>query len=685
MAISERQAGPQATHRPPRPAAPPAVDGAEVLALAAVLGVGLLGWAGLVLANVGRYSLPAAAGLAGLALAAIGVVAWRSRPRPRFGVDRRGLAVLLGVGLVAAFLFFPGFSYGIGKDPGAYVSHAISIAKTGSSSLDDPVLDRSRSPAVEVMREDPVARFPAIWIKDRDAGRSVLQFYHLWPALLASSFAAGGYTGLANLTPLCGLLAVLMVALAARRAFGLVAGAVAGLLLAANMLEVWHAKYPSSEIFTQLLVSGALLGVVVALRTGWRPAAGAAGLLLGLAYLTRADALLLLLLACGVGCALLATRRFDARAGWFAAGLAIALPYGFSQAYGYARRYTLANLVPDLPVVLGAILGALALAVLFRLAAPGLGRWAVRQLERRRVQLVAGAAIVGVMAVLLVLGLLRPWLFEPVYSFVNGRWIRTYDEASLIRLSWFLTVPAFGLALGGLALVALRRWRAAAWALVLPVLCLLPLYAYRAEVSTRLMWWTRRFVPVILPGLVVLAAAALAAALTLAAGRGAWRRAVQVGAVLALASLLAVFLSQSLPLRRHQEHGGSFEAVQRVARAAGDRQGVFLWQQADQGLREVSHLFGPYVWLQQQQISALLPRTPDPAYVQSFVRGFPGQPVFLVTAGHGAAPREYAGLELRLVDQVTYVMPVWEETYETRPSTAHGMPLRFSVWQVSSV
>jgi hypothetical protein len=681
MAISQRRTGPQAASQPPQPAPPPAVDGAEVLALAAVLGVGLLAWAGLVLANAGRFSLPAAAGLAGLAAGGLGLAAWRSIPRPRPGIDRRSLAVLLGVGLVAAWLFFPGFSYGIGKDPGAYVSHGIAIARTGSSSLADPALDRSRVPAVETMREDPEARFPGIWVKDRDTARSILQFYHLWPALLASAFQAGGYTGMVNLTPLCGLLAVLLVVLAVRRAFGLVAGAVAGLLLATNMLQVWHAKYPSSEVFTQLLISGALLGVVLAIRSGWRPAAGAAGLLLGLVYLARADALLLLLLACGVGCALLATRRFDARAGWFAAGLAITMPYGLFQAYVLARRYTLTNHVPDFPVVLTALVGGLALAVLLGRVAPGVGRWGVGQLQRRRVQLVLGAAVVGAAAVLLVLGFLRPWLFEPVYTVVNGRRARTYDEASLIRLSWFLTVPAFGLALGGLALVTLRRWRAAAWALALPVLCLLPLYAYRAAISTRLLWWTRRFVPVVLPGLVVLVAVALAAGLVVAASSGRWRRVVQAGSALALASLLAVFLSQSLPLRRHQEHGGSFETVQRIARAAGGRQGVFLWQQASGGLYEISYLLGGPVWLQQGQVSALLPRRPSPAYVQSFVRGFPGQPVFLVTPGH-APPRDYASLGLRGVDRITYVMPVWEETYETRPSSSRGAPLRFSIWQV---
>ena len=69
--------------------------------------------------------------------------------------------------------------------------------------------------------------------------------------------------------------------------------------------------------------------VAIALQTRWRIGAGLAGLVLGLTYLTRPGGMLLILLAVAAGCALMVTGRFDARAGWFAAGLAITLPYGF--------------------------------------------------------------------------------------------------------------------------------------------------------------------------------------------------------------------------------------------------------------------------------------------------------------------------------------------------------------------
>lgn len=679
MATSQPTASPAATRETAGVAAPALLYLGEVLVFTATVGIGLLAWAGLALANAGRYSLPAAFAVAVSALAAVALMAWRAGGRPRLAADRGGLGLLIGVTLVAVLLFLPGFAYGIGKDPGAYVSHAMAIARTGSTGLEDPVLDRSRIPRVEVTREDPVGRFPAIWIKDRDTQRIIVQFYHLWPALLASAFEAGGYTGMVNLAPLCGVLAALAVALAARRVFGLLAGGLSGLLLATNMLEVWHAKYPSNEVFTQLLIGGALLGVVIALQTRWRFAAGVAGLLVGLSYLARPDSLLLILLAVAVGCALIATGRFDGRAGWFGVGLAITLPHGFLQAYVLARRYTLANDVPDFPTVVAVIAGALAMAVLVRRTAPGLCRRGARLLQQRRFQRWAGAAIVGVAALLLLLGSLRPWLFGPTYGDYNGRRVRTYDEVSLMRLSWFFTPPGLALGLAGLALVALRRWRAAAWALIMPAVCLLPLYAYRAEISSRLLWWTRRFVPVIVPGLIVLIAATLAVGLSLTRGPPSSRWLVRFAAAVATIFLLVTFAGQSLPLRHHQEHGGSFEAVQRIARAAGDRQGVFLWQQG-RGLYDTAYSFGGAVWLQQGQVSALLPERPDPAYVRSFVGGFPGQPVFVVSGRH--APRGYAGLRLRLADRFTYPMPVWEETYLTRPSKAVVVPIPISIWRV---
>jgi hypothetical protein len=651
--------------------------GSELLVGGLVVALGLLAWAGLILADMGRYGLLSAFGVAVVGCAAILAVAWRARGRARLILDPAGLVMVAGLALVAGLLFFPGFPYGTGdKDPGVYVEHGIAIARTGSYALNDPALDRSRIPSVAV--SSPGARFPGIWIDDAAARRIVPQFYHLWPALLASGFRLGGFTGLVNLAPFAALLGVLTVALLVRRAFGLLAGSLAGLLLATNMLEVWQAKYQTSEAFAQVLIAASLLGVVIATQTDWRPAAGVAGLLLGLSYLARPDSLLLLLLAVGVGCVLLVLGRFDARAGWFAAGVAVTLPHGLLQAYSLARTYTLANDLPGLSRLAFLLVVPVVLAVLVRMLLPRLGPRLAVLIQDGRVQRWSGLSVAFVAGCLLVLGLLRPRLFGAEYATYTGRVIRSYAEQTMIRLSWFLTLPGLVLMVAGVGVVALRRWRAAAWAAVLPGLVLLPLYVVDPRNSSRLMWWGRRFVPVVLPGMIILIAVALAAGL-LWSGRLRWPVRLAAGGLGIF--LLVVFLGQSLPLRGHREFAGSFETTQRVAQAAGDRQGVFLWERA--GYLGAPSLFGSPVWLQAGQISAMMPKSGDrAAYVRSFIGGFPGHPVFVITTG-GARPSGYDGLAFVRVDRVAEQLPMWEESETSRPSHAKRWPVDFSIWRVT--
>jgi hypothetical protein len=482
-----------------------------------------------------------------------------------------------------------------------------------------------------------------------------------------------------------------------RRSFGLLAGGLAGLLLATNMLEVWQAKYPSAEIITQALVAAAALALMVTLGTGWRPAAGLAGLLLGLSWLARADSLLLVLIAVALASALIALGRADARLAWFGAGLALVAPHALLQAYHFAARYTLANHVPGLTLVAGLVLGSLAAAfALRRLAAGPLDRLAAA-LASRRVQVALGLLVTALAGAALVLGFLRPRLFGPDYWNYHGNLIRSYAEQTMRRLTWFLTYPGIALAGLGIALVALRRWAAAAWLAALPVLLVFPVYAAAAENSSRLMWWSRRFVPVVLPGLLTMAALALVAALAwdgraslaLPRARGSlavpprlapWAgRLASVGAVVLAVGLVAVFAAQSLPLRHHREYGGSFAVTDQLAATAGDRQGVFL---IGRGPGAGPTAFAAPLWLERGQIAVLLPPTPSAAYVDSFARAFPGQPVLLLTPGPDRPPG-YERLELRRVEHVTGALPMWDESDDRRPDRAHLERVDLSVWHLA--
>ena len=640
--------------------------------------IGLLGWTSLALAQLERHSLPAVFGLTALALAVIVVLVIWLGGMPRIRVDGKELLLLAALAALAVFMFFPGFSYAYGdKDPGVYVEHGFAVAREGSIGVDSPVLAQDEVP-VQNLYGGP---FPGLWIDQDDSGRILPQFFHLYPALLGTAAEIGGAGALFAVGPFVGVLSVLGLAVAARRAFNGWVAALAGVLLTTNMLQVWQVKYPSTEVLTQLLVVTALLGLVVTIRSGWRPAAGVAGLATGLVFLTRPDGILLVLLALGIGAILLALRRWDVRCGWFAAGLAVTLPHALLQAYDLNEVYARVNDVPSFPKIV-ALAGVLLVgAVLLRrfVAPVVLDRWDRRTPEdRRRLTHRLGIAITVIGALLVLLGFLRPFLFGDAFGHTaDGRAIRSFDERNLLRLSWFFTIPGIVLVWAGLAVVALKRWQPAKWALILPGLVLMPLYVFEARISSRMMWWGRRFIPVVILVMVVLIAVALVEGLR-RQGRGAW--VLRIGAGLLTVFLLGWFLRQSVRLRDHDEYGGSLQVVEAVARVAGDDDALFLWTHPETPQDGTRNLGGPVTFIEDQQ-STLLPEDPRPGLVRRWQDAFPDREVFLVT-DEPLPPSSLSELPLELESQITAHLPYWEETDDAWPPRALDRPIDLWVWQV---
>jgi hypothetical protein len=675
----------------------PRLNLSELVVGGALLAIALLAWVALALAHLGWFSLGAAIGVWVAVCLVVVAACWKWAPLSvRF--DKAGCGGVVVIGAIAAFMVLPGFHYGVtDKDPGAYVAHAISIARTGSYDIVDPTLD-GRIPGGPVLTS-PGARFAAEWLRGDGSDVIVPQFYHLWPALMAVTYDIDGETGLSNTGPVLAVLAILAAALALRRAVasapwgnetsGLGCGAVAGLLLATNMLEVWQSKYPSSEISAQMLFMGALLGLVLALTTRWRPAAGAAGVLVGIGFLDRADGELLIGLSVVALAAVIAIRRWDSRATWFAAGLAIVLPHALWQAYSYdaAGRYTADNNVPTLPKLALSIIAVLVVGFALRSVGPKVARWVTHP----RIQLRLGLVITALAAFLLALGFFRPRFFGADYGiFTGGVRARTFDEQAMARLSWFISVPGFLLMLLGVAIVSLRRWGGALWVLTAPLLAIFPVYAYKARNSTRLLWWSRRYLPTVLPLVLLMIALALGLALTAViarrnrivgwlGGQRVW--ALRLAAVASIVGLLAFYLSESWPLRDHDEFGGSFAITKRIAADAGGKQGVFLWQLPPGCCGYAEQLFGAAIWLERGQVSALLPGddTRDAGYIQSFVKGFPGQPVFVIW--HGQAQPQIPGVQLTVADRVVTSLPFWEESDLHRPKKSINIAVSFVVYR----
>src|SRR6195952_333931 len=180
--------------------------------------VTLLAWAALALAHVGAFSLPLVLVVTAIAAALVVAVVTKLAPL-RVKADPAACIGVVALTVLAAVMFLPGFAYGVtDKDPGGYTEQAFSIARTGSYKVQDPTLD-GRIPGGPVL-EGPGARFGSLWLQKPGSNVIVPQFYHLWPALLAVADDAAGQRGLAQVAPILGILAVLMAALALRRAVG---------------------------------------------------------------------------------------------------------------------------------------------------------------------------------------------------------------------------------------------------------------------------------------------------------------------------------------------------------------------------------------------------------------------------------------------------------------------------------
>jgi hypothetical protein len=149
------------------------------------------------------------------------------------------------------------------------------------------------------------------------------------------------------------------------------------------------------------------------------------------------------------------------------------------------------------------------------------------------------------------------------------------------------------------------------------------------------------------------------------------------------AFLAAVQLHQSVPLRAHDEWGGSYGVTRAIADLSGGKQGVYLWQPASYCCAAPQTLFASPVWLVDNEQSMLLPGKPAdvPAFVQAYLRHFPDQPVFLVY-DRTAHPPALPGVLVTRAARFAGTLPHWVESSISRPTSAIEVPYDFSVYRV---
>ncbi|MEU4536166.1 hypothetical protein AB0G15_15000 [Streptosporangium sp. NPDC023825] len=472
-------------------------------------------------------------------------------------------------GVVAAALasgIFNGLLHGeqliVRRDPATYAQYGVWLARHGSLPI----------PSQEWAfgGTDPALHFDSVGFY-ASGGAVVPQFMPGAPMLHAVGAWLGDVAGLLLVPPVLGAAAVLVLAGVVARLAGARWALLAAPAFAVCLPILYTSRTTFSEIPSLVLLFGGLALLYDAearLRSGPGPGEGAAragaalaGLVFGLAVLVRIDGLRDVLPVLVYAGLLIALSRVGDRDGGrlgvpLLGGLVAGAGSGLAAAYLLSRPYL--DYLSDSVVPLLAICGAVVvLTVVVTALAPRLAAPLRRVAGVRRLPEIAA----GLVALVAAAFAARPWLETVVRhpvtrddqttaEFIKGvqrinrlplDGSRLYYENSAHWVIWYIGLPAALLAVLAAVVLTRRlvRGTAPGWLLPLAVIGWTTVTTlYRPGITPDHPWAARRLVPVVIPGLILLAVWGLRwtrdRARRSGYGQGARRGLAAAGAVLLL-------------------------------------------------------------------------------------------------------------------------------------------------------
>lgn len=502
----------------------------DLLFAAIAIGALLLGWMALMMAELGWFSLPhlAVAGGALLVIsAAIGIARRRRGHVLRTAAGRspfrRAEVVALGLWLIAAlWLFGRPHEYITGAaDVGVYLNLGAHIAHTGrivfadSTLADlDPALRSAFLRLLPPGQGAPFYLFPGFYVVDPSQGLIVPEFYPLHPVWLAIGYGLGGLRAELWMTPFWGLLATFAAYMTARRLWGPWAGLLTLTGLSLTALQIWFARYATAEMLTQyLLWTGlwALVGWMDELEPRWLWPALAGGAL-GQVFLTRIDMYALLLWPIAIGLWRWRTKRWQRTDGLFFGllaalvlhsllhGLLLSRPYT-TRLFLYAQRLILSRSGVLILAAVAGVVGGVATFVL----AP---RWQERARQAKFHQRWRWITAAAVGALACYGYWIRPRLGAAstyVYWY-SGLEVPVLDHENLVRLGWYLSPVGIALGVAGIAWMLTRESNRRTMALLAVGLFFSFFYLWKIQANPHQVYAMRRYVPIVVPFLVLGAA-----------------------------------------------------------------------------------------------------------------------------------------------------------------------------------
>lgn len=555
----------------------------------ALTGALIAGWVGVALAEWGAFApdrLLALLAAVALTLSALAARRGTLTAIWRFGhwMPRRDLAVLLLLVVASAMLFGqPGEDVLGARDPGIYFATGVAIARGGGVLQHDATLallaadlgDGSINYWLFQSVHGWPLRFPGqLFVRDLSQGTVEPGFLPWYPVWIATAVGSAGIGAGPWVNPVLTALAVFAVYLAGRELLGGWAAAIGAALLTLNLAQVWFARYTMAEPALQLLVWTGLYAVAAARR---RPAP-ALGLLAGLAWgsapLARVEAVLLLPI---VALYLWWEARQTEHRAWAStalAGLALGVAHWLAHAVLFAPGYaTMVFSRATLAVAAGGI--ALVLVV-------GAVLWTLLVWWRPARPRARASAVVALVALGAGFAYLARPLLPTLLAAGQDAELEVAARESLVRLGWYVTPLGLLLAgAGSAALVWDGAWRRAVPLLALTALSL-AFYLPNPLVSADQPWAARRYLPLLLPALFLLAGYGVVRVAALLPTRLPGARAIlAVGLVLVVAG---GEWQSTAPLLSHREHAGALGQIAALA-ARFPADAIVLFPRSSDGMR----------------------------------------------------------------------------------------------------
>ena len=648
------------------------------------LRVSIVAWLSLVLAELGWFRVWLILPI--IALAAIGALrdavgtARAAARRGRFTLQSAfGFGLLL---LLCGVLFLPPFEAVVsGGDATVYVGFGRQIAETGGLEFEDDLVRQLPDDVRAELFDNRVrgdatgayARFPGgFQIPDIGDPTVTAGFSPLFPVLTALFYDLSSVRGALYVAPVFAMLSVAALLLVAAHFAGWRYGWLAVALTLAAMPQVWFARLPVPEMVAQWLVLSGLLAWVVALRDRAPRWAFASGWFLGLGCFAKVDLIVLLgvALVTYVAWRLLARpERGDPGIKYFPyllVSFGLLLLHNFAHYLLFASHYRpyveyliRTSYLSRMLEASGAIQIVMAVLVVLAVLA------AVMVLLRRSVRVRERAGGLALVA------------FVVAYAVnyaatTNGRLAGTAEW-----LSWYLSWP---LLLAGAAalswLAAGRASRDAGATLVVALLAVVGLhYLWNPLEPSVHIWAMRRFVPVVLPLLMLTVSMGVAACLDRVSPMFRGWAAAAAGLL-----LVALVARPTMALAGEPIWRGTVAQLDEFANRFPPR-AVVVASPALAG----THLSTSLAYL--HDIDTVLVQHPAPAapLLEQAIVGWlaSGRPVFLAFAAGDTLRFPAPSLTLAEPRPASIELPMLEISRNRAPEAVHRPRIGMQVWRMT--